>query len=631
MLQILRNKAQSTFIQVIVVIIALVFIFWGVGTNMNSTREVALTVNDDEVSFQQFQEAYDQAIDRLSSQFGGTIPKGMEESLGIKQQVIEQLIQTSLLRQGAREMGIRISAEEIRDRITAMPQFLDNGQFSMDRYQSLLSANRYTPTTFEASLRYDLLSDRTVKEIARFVTTASAAEIEDLYNQAKETVTVRFIKIPGDSFQKDVKVDQQELQKWYDTVKDNYRSEPEIKLQYLLYAYAELGAKISIDDKQVENYYQENIEKYKIPEQRRARHILLAAREEDDAELHLQQQQKANEILTSLQKGADFATAAEKYSDDPSKGNGGDLGFFQQGSMVPEFDAKVFAMQPGEISPVVKTVFGYHIIKLEEIKPPSTRQLADVRDEIVRTLRERDAKQLAFQLANQEYEGIIKAGSLKKFIDAHPDITLRETAFFSQKQPPAEIGGNQKLLDAAFKLSKGELSSLIETDNGYAVLFAMDRKEAVTPALADVMEKAQADFIASRSREMARDKAKSILDQLQKGKTLEQAIAGTTYTIAVSGDLGRNAPPKDSAFPASLLEQAIRLSKSAPLPEEVGEDESAFYVFVFDQRKLPTEKADEATVQQYRTALIQYTQQQLLTAWVRNLESQAKITRHKSL
>lgn len=101
MLQILRNKSQSTFIQVIVVIIALVFIFWGVGTNMMNTREVALTVNDDEITFQQFQEAYDQAIANLSGQFGGTLPKGLEESLGIKQQVIEQLIQSSLLRQGA--------------------------------------------------------------------------------------------------------------------------------------------------------------------------------------------------------------------------------------------------------------------------------------------------------------------------------------------------------------------------------------------------------------------------------------------------------------------------------------------------------------------------------------------------
>jgi len=116
--------------------------------------------------------------------------------------------------------------------------------------------------------------------------------------------------------------------------------------------------------------------------------------------------------------------------------------------MVPEFDAKVFSMQPGEISDIVKTEFGYHIIKLEEVKPSATRPLEEVRAEIVQTIKNREAKRMAFQLANAAYEGIIKAGSLKTYTDAHPDADLKETDFFVQKQPPKEIGANQKLLDA---------------------------------------------------------------------------------------------------------------------------------------------------------------------------------------
>ncbi len=183
MLQILRNKAQSTVIQVIVVIIALVFVFWGVGTNMMNSREVAITVDDDEITFQQFQEAYDQAIKNLSAQFGGTLPKGLDESLGIKQQVIEQLIQSSLLRQGADRMGLRVSADEVRKFIIAMPQFQENGSFNMERYQALLAANRMTPNTFEASMRHDMLSDKTVQNISKFVILAADIEILDLYNR----------------------------------------------------------------------------------------------------------------------------------------------------------------------------------------------------------------------------------------------------------------------------------------------------------------------------------------------------------------------------------------------------------------------------------------------------------------
>ncbi|MGB5233155.1 MAG: SurA N-terminal domain-containing protein [Desulfoprunum sp.] len=631
MLQILRNKAQSTFIQVIVVIIALVFIFWGVGTNMLNTREVALTVNDEEITFQQFQEAYDQAIGNLGGQFGGALPKGLEESLGIKQQVIEQLIQSSLLRQGAADMGIRISAEEVRDRITSLPQFQQAGQFNMERYQSLLAANRLTPTTFESSMRHDMLSDRTVQDIGKFVTLVPQTDIEDLHSQQNETVSVQFVRIDSASFKKDIKVEKSDLQKWFDSVKDNYRTAPEIKLRYLAYTFDDLGQKITVDDKQIQAHYADNIDSYKTPEQRRARHILLTASAEDSPERHQEQQKKAAEIIGTLKKNNDFASIANKYSDDSSKENGGDLGFFSRGSMVPEFDAKVFSMQPGEISDIVKTEFGYHIIKLEEVKPSATRPLEEVRAEIVQTIKNREAKRMAFQLANAAYEGIIKAGSLKTYTDAHPDADLKETDFFVQKQPPKEIGANQKLLDAAFALNKGELSSLIETDTGYAILFAVDKKPPVVPPLETVEEKVKADFISSKAQEKARATAASMIEQLKKGKTLEQLTTGTAFQVTASGDLSRSAANQTSAFPTDLHAQAFTLSKSSPLPKEVAQVGGAFYVYVFQERKPPAKKADDQAIQQYREALVRFNQQQLLTAWIRNLENQAKIRRHKNL
>ena len=631
MLQILRNKSQSTFIQVIVVIIALVFIFWGVGTNMMNTREVALTVNDDEITFQQFQEAYDQAIANLSGQFGGTLPKGLEESLGIKQQVIEQLIQSSLLRQGATEMGIGISAEEVRNRITSLPQFQQDGQFNMERYQSLLAANRLTPTTFESSMRHDMLSDRTVQDIGKFVTLVPQSEIEDLYNQQNETVAVQFVRMDSAAFNEDIKVEKSDLQKWFESVKDNYRTAPEIKLRYLAYTFDDLSRKITVDEGRIQAYYSDNIDTFTAPEQRRARHILLAASAKDSPERHQERRQKAAEILDTLKKNSDFATLAKQYSDDPSKDNGGDLGFFSRGSMVPEFDAKVFSMQPGEISDIVKTDFGYHIIKLEEVKPSAIRSLQEVRAEIVAIIKGREAKQMAFQLANAAYEGIIKAGNLKAYTDAHPDADLKETDFFLQKQPPKEIGANQKLLDAAFALNKGELSSLIETDSGYAILFAIDKKPPVVPPLATVEDKVKVDFISTKAEEKARTTAAAMLEQLKKGKTLQQLTADTAFQVTASGDLHRTAANQTSAFPTDLHPQAFMLSQSSPLPKEVGQVGNTFYVYVFQERKPPAQKADEQTTRQYREALVRFNQQQLLAAWIGNLENQAKIRRHKSL
>jgi peptidyl-prolyl cis-trans isomerase D len=631
MLQILRNKAQSTVIQVIVVIIVLVFVFWGVGTNMMNSREVAITVDDEEITFQQFQEAYDQAIKNLSAQFGGTLPKGLDESLGIKQQVIEQLIQSSLLRQGADRMGLRISADEVRRFIIAMPQFQENGSFNMERYQALLAANRMTPNTFETSMRHDMLSDKTVQDISKFVTLAAEIEIQDLYNQENETVAARFVKIDPETFKEGIKVEKTELQKWFESVKDRYRSEPQLKLRYLAYDFAELAKNITVSDSEVQAYYTENNTAYHVPEQRRARHILLRAEEGDSPEKHQELQKKAAEILKLLKDNKDFAAIAEQYSDDPSKENGGDLGFFPQGSMEPEFDAKVFSMQPGQVSDVVKSSFGYHIIKLEAIQPAATRPLAEVRDDIVQAIQLKQAKQMAFQLANEAYEGIIKAGSLKAYTDAHPDVAMTETDFFTQKQPPPQIGANQKFLEAAFVLNQGELSSLIETDAGYAILFALEKKEPAAPPLEKVEDRAKIDFIAVKAQENASAAAVAILDQLKKGKTLEQALDGTSYKIEVSGYLSKNQQSPASALPASLHAQALQLSKSSPLPKEPAQIEDSFFVYVFHERKPPAKKADEQEEKRYRDALVRFNQQQLISAWLRNLEGQAKITRHKSL
>jgi peptidyl-prolyl cis-trans isomerase D len=252
MLQILRKKAQSTFIQIIVVIIALVFIFWGVGANLGGDRQAALTVNDEKITFQEFQRAYDQAYQRLSDQFGGNVPKGLAETLGVKQQVIIQLIQTALLRQGAREMGLQVSAEEIQQLIAEMVQFQENGLFNIERYKAVLAANRLAPTKFEESMRFDRLSEVAAREIGNFASEVTDIEIQEVYSRQNEKVAVKYVKVSPDRFVDKVTIDDNALKAWFATVKENYQSEPRIKLKYLTFTYDKIGRKIAIDESKIE-------------------------------------------------------------------------------------------------------------------------------------------------------------------------------------------------------------------------------------------------------------------------------------------------------------------------------------------------------------------------------------------
>lgn len=631
MLQILRKKAQSTFIQIIVVIIALVFIFWGVGTNMNNNRQAALVINGEEVTFQDYQQAYDRAYQRMSDQFGGNLPKELAESLNIKQQVINQLIQATLLRQGAREMGLVVSSEEVKKAIEQMVQFQDNGAFSLDRYKTVLAANRLAPTKFEASMRVDQLSELAARAIGDFSAVATDFEVEQLYSRINEKIEVEFVEYSPADYKEAVQIDDEALTAWYDKEKERYKTEPQSKLQYLSFTFDEVADKITVDEDKIEKYYQENISDFQETEQRRARHILFKASPEDSEEVHNKQQAKAEEILKKAQQGEDFAELAKQYSEGPSKDNGGDLGYFASGQMVPAFNEAVFNLTPNQISDVVKTRFGYHIIKLEDIRPAATKSLDEVRGQIVSKLQRKEAETLAFQLANDAYEAIIGAGSLAKYLENNPSSTVQTTDFVDRNSAPETLKKDPKFMSIAFSLSKGELSSLVQGDSGYAIFYVQDTLPAEIPELASVKERVVTDYTEAKAKEAAEEAATALLTKLREGKQLSELAQADNLTVQDSGLMSKASPATDSKFPAALLDSAFQLSTSSPLPEEIGTVGADYYVYSFKQREIPELPSDDKETKRYRDNLLQYKKQMLLSSWIRNMESDAEISRHQSL
>ncbi len=633
MLQILRRKAQSPFIQVIVVIIALVFIFWGVGTNIGTSNQSAIVVNGEEISFQQFQQAYDRAYQQLSNQFGGNVPKGLAESFGLKQQVINQITQTALLRQGAMAMGIEVSGDEIRSLIETMPQFQEKGAFNLERYKAILATNKMAPTKFEQSMRFDQLSEVAVREISRFAIIATDYEIQDIYSQLNEKVAVKYTRLSPSNYVDKVVVDDAGLTAWFETVKEKYKTEPQLKLKYLTFTFAEVGNKVTIDQPKIEEYYKSNPNAFKLPEQRHARHILLQAGEDDSAEIHQAKAAKAAQVLKLAKTGGDFSALAGQYSEGPSKNNNGDLGFFPAGQMVPAFDEAVFALQPGAISDVVKTQFGYHIIKLEEIKPATIQPLAAVAEKIISTLQRKEAESMAFQIANNAYEAIISAGSLSKYSQGHSDVVVHETDFFTKSNSPTTLKNDPQFLEKTFDLNKGELSSLIKGQSGYLIVFAEDKKEPEIPEFTSVRVAVEKDYRKVKSLELAEIAAGDVLSGIKAGKPLESIALEKGLAVKDSGllGLGQNKAEGKSDFPASLLQTAFLLSAASPLPEAPGRAGDDFYVYTFLTRETPKMPENSAETDKSRANLQRFKQQQLLAAWLRHLEIGAKITKHQSL
>lgn len=630
MLQLLRNKAQSIFIQVIVVVIALVFIFWGVGTDMMNNSEAALVVNGEEVSFQQYQQAYDQAFQNLGKQFGGTVPKGMAEALGLKEQVITQLVQATLLRQGGAEMGVRLSSIEIQHTIQAMSQFEKTGVFDIETYNSVLQANQLSPTKFESNMRYDMIAEKTARAIGDFSNVATEFEVQDLYKQINDSVSVNYVALSPANYVDAVQIEEDKLAQWFTTVKENYKTPPQLKLDYLAYNYDTVGNKIEIDDATIAQYYNNNTTNFQSAEQRHARHILFKASPEDTAEMHKQKRAQAEDILKRAQAGEDFATLAETFSEGPSKTNGGDLGFFTEGRMVPTFDQAVFELAPNSISEIVKTDFGYHIIKVEEIKPATTRSLDQSRDEIITLLQKEQAQALAFQLANNAYEGIISAGSLSAYLEASPDAPFTTTDFFSKDDAPDSIKNDIPFLDAAFALNKGELSSLVKTTYGFAILFANDIKKPETPALTDVKAQVTVDYKKHLTAEMAHAKADAFLKSLKEDGSDFNTLATAQGLVAkTSGYITRQ--DTETSFPSALIEQIFQLSPERPLSNEIASSGDDLYVYSYIGRKAPTAALSAEDKDRYLSGILTNKRQMVLSAWLAHQQDSVEIERHARL
>lgn len=627
MLDLMRRKAQSPYLQATVLVIILVFVFWGVGNNRGNGPNTALTVNDTPISYQQYQKAYNQMMDQYRKKFGGQIPDALLKSLNIKEQVVQQLIDRTLILQEAPNLGIHVSDQEVREAIEKIGSFQVNGVFNVNTYRDILSASRMTVSDFESSVRTDLLAQKVVSALSAFGL-APEFDLQTRFNYENEERKLEYVKFTAAAFRKEVAVSDDELQKYYDEHKADYQKEEQRKLKYL--AFPANDAKgVEVTDEEIQNYYQQNQIFFAVPEKRRARHILFKVKAGASAEDKAAKRQRAEEVLEQAKAGDDFAGLATIYSEDSSASKGGDLGFFGRGQMVKPFEDAVFAMQPGEISDIVETKFGYHIIKLEEIKPASFKPLEEVRSSIAAKLKAEKSRNNAMAAANAAYEQIIMAGSLEKYAK-ESGLSLQETGYFEKSAPPQGEVADPAFINAAFSLGKGELSSLVETADGYAIIYVEDIKVPEPSPLAEVKDKVEKDFIAARSKEMAAVKAGEMLAAVKAGKDFAETAKDYGTEVQQSAYFSRmnrygtNLPPK-------IVEEGLNLSAAAPYPDEIVTEGDTSYVFRFLENKGIDKDAFAKQRQQYEMRLKAENTNALVDAWLDSLRQKAEITRNEQL
>jgi len=587
-----------------------------------SASDVVATVNGTDIRGVDFQRRYQNQIQAYQQQYGGSINEQLLRQLGIDQQILQQMVDEQAALAEAEHQGIRVSDEELAQQIFSIPALQENGRFiGEQRYEQLL-ASQYPPITkndFEQSLRRSMMIDKLRSAVTDWVAVADA-DLEREYRNRNEKVKLQVVAVTADKFRDKVTVNDADVSSYYDAHKTEYRKGESRKIRYLLVDRDQLRSRVTVTPQEIESYYNSNVQQFQTPEQVRAGHILLKTEGKDEAAVRKQ----AEDVLKQAKApGADFAALANKYSeDDGSKGNGGDLDYFPKGRMVPEFEQAAFSMQPGQISDLVKSQFGFHIIKVVDKKPAATRSLDEARAQIQQTLAGQRVEQ---QIADRtrDLDTRIKKPADLDTVAKEAGLVVSETGFFSRDEPVPGIGPTPDVTNQAFQLKDGEVSHALQSPRGPMYIVVTGRREPYVPKLDEVKDRVRDDVIKARAAEMSKQKAGEIATALRSSKDFAAAAKAQGLEAKDTQLITRGSAIPDVGVSQEIDKAAFALPVGG-VSEPIAAPTGSVIVRVAERADV-TEDAFKTAKETFRTQLLNERRGQFFESYMTKAKQAMKI------
>ncbi|BBT66429.1 MULTISPECIES: peptidylprolyl isomerase [Aeromonas] len=558
MLDKLREGAQGKVAKVILGLIILSFALAGVGSYLNGpARTAPATVNGNDISAPALENAYRNERARMESQMGEAFnqlaanPDYMKQ---FRRGVLDRLIDQALIDDKARSLGLRVSDEQIKQAIVAMPEFAENGKFSNDRYLQLIRRAGMTPEMFRDSLRQDMVRQQLMGAVlgSEFALKGEAEQLDRLYNQTRD---LRLIRLAASAYVDGIEVSDAEVEQFYKANSARFMNDETVKVDYLLLDAANLGKNIKVTEQDAQDYYDQHQDLFQRPERRQVAHILIPFGKDEKAA-----EQKAEAVLAKAKAGDDFAALAKADSSDTfSAKKGGELDWFEKGVMDPAFEKAAFALaKAGDLSAVVKSPFGFHIIKLLGVEPAKTKPFVDVMSDTIARLQSEKAKEQFFaeqqKMADSSFEN---PDSLDLTAEAM-GLQVQSTGYFSQADAPAPLN-DPKVLSVAFSeqlRDDNTNSDVIELADGKAlVLHIMGHQPKAAKPLAEVKEQVITVIKHDKASEVARGKAQGLLDKLKAGENVQADLTALGLKVDTHTGVSRFAQEMDQ----NLVTQAFRM------------------------------------------------------------------------
>ncbi len=591
----------SLFLVIVAFVILYIPSFMDQGITGNN--DVVASVEGRDITVGRFRQAYQRQMQAYRAQFGGNVDERMLKQLGIDQRIVQQMIEEETSLAEAARLGITATDQEVRGRVGMMPGLLENGQFiGEQRYRQMLEMQNppVTPAEFEEQVRRGITLEKLQAALTNWIT-VNETELEDEFKRRNEKVRLAVVSFPTDKFREGLTATDAELSAYYEAHKNELKIPEKRKVKYALVDMQAIRDRTQIAAQDIQRGYEDNLQQYSTPEQVRASHILLKTEGKDEAAVKKQ----AEDLLAKVKGGANLSELATKYSDDESsKAKGGDLDFFGKGQMVPEFDKAAFSMKPGDLSDLVKTQFGYHIIKVTDKKAASTRPIDEVRPQIEDQLKWDRAQAEAQRIADDV------AGQLKKPADFDTvakgrGLTVAEAGLFSKDEPIGGLGVAPAVAARAFELKDGEVSEAIRTPQGFAFLTVTGRQDSYVPKLDEVKARVRDEVLKKKAIDVARERATAIAAQMKSGDFNAAAKSAglevkTTEFIARGGpipDIGTSPAIDAAAFtlpPGTVSDPIVTdngtvivkvLERQDPAPSDIASGKTTLKTELLTERR----------------------------------------------
>ncbi|MBL1261909.1 MAG: SurA N-terminal domain-containing protein [Thiotrichaceae bacterium] len=565
MLRLIRERAQGFIAWVIVILIIIPFALVGMNEYFETDSNVYVAkVNDVSIPEFEYRRIYQSERRFRQSLVGGDLDSPFMNEESIKRSALDRIVNTEVMSQAANENGFSVGDQLLLQVIAEREDFQTDGVFDASLYNNLLASNNLSPADFEANVRREMMANQFVSGVMDLAIVTDY-ELDVLLKIQEQTREMGYLVLKAEALKAlDAArvLSEEEIKVHYDKHVNRFAVPETVSLEYVALSSKGLLADVQVDEEALLELYEDRIDSFGLPEERRARHILVnvvdgASEADVDAA-----RAKAVDLRARVKAGESFEMLAKENSDDAGSAiDGGDLGYFGRGMMVTAFDDVVFEMQVGDVSELVKTPFGFHIIKLEEIREDSTKLFAEVRDDLERSYREQQAEDILFDqlevLSNLTYEN---PDSLAIAAD-QMELTIKKVGFFAQHSGDG-IAANALVRKAAFssEVMAGNNSEPLEIGENHMVVIRVDEHQ---PKSYRPLDEVRDDVVAllrdHSAKEAAATLGGSLLKTLKGGADVAVIAAENSVEWTKTALIKR----KDSSMNRELLTAAFRMARPA--------------------------------------------------------------------